>query len=77
VNECYVPTQLATTTTASPCALALHPPQPGTATAQLNIGRIERRDVLGGLIHEYHRAQRELRFETLHEFGETTEKALA
>jgi putative transposase len=37
-------------------ALALHPPEPATAIAQPNIGRIERRDLLGGLIHEYHRA---------------------
>jgi putative transposase len=37
-------------------ALALHPPEPATAIAQPNIRRIERRDALGGLIHEYHRA---------------------
>jgi putative transposase len=37
-------------------ALALHPPEPATATQQENIGKIERRDQLGGLIHEYHRA---------------------
>jgi transposase InsO family protein len=36
-------------------ALALHPPQQAPA-ARPSIGRIERRDVLGGLIHEYHRA---------------------
>jgi putative transposase len=37
-------------------ALALHPPDPAPATARPNTGRIERRDLLGGLIHEYHRA---------------------
>jgi putative transposase len=36
--------------------LALHPPEPATATQQQNSGKIERRDRLGGLIHEYHRA---------------------
>jgi putative transposase len=36
--------------------LALHPPEPATATQQQNTGKIERRDRLGGLIHEYHRA---------------------
>src|SRR2546428_662376 len=37
-------------------ALALHPPEPATAIPRPNTSRIERRDVLGGLIHEYHRA---------------------
>jgi putative transposase len=37
-------------------ALALHPPEPAPAIAQANTGRIERRALLGGLIHEYHRA---------------------
>ena len=37
-------------------ALALHPPEPAAATHQPNTARIERRDLLGGLIHEYHRA---------------------
>jgi putative transposase len=37
-------------------ALAPHPDEPATMTQQPNTGRIERRDVLGGLIHEYHRA---------------------
>src|SRR6266704_1132289 len=32
--------------------LALHPPEPATATQQQNSGKIERRDRLGGLIHE-------------------------
>jgi putative transposase len=36
--------------------LALHPPEPPTATQQQNAGQIKRRDQLGGLIHEYHRA---------------------
>jgi putative transposase len=36
--------------------LALQPPEPATATQQQNSGKIERRDRLGGLIHEYHRA---------------------
>jgi putative transposase len=36
--------------------LALLPPEPATATQQQNTGKIERRDRLGGLIHEYHRA---------------------
>jgi putative transposase len=36
--------------------LALHPPEPATAAQQQNTGKIERRDRLGGLIHEYHRA---------------------
>jgi putative transposase len=35
--------------------LALQPPEPATASQQQN-GKIERRDRLGGLIHEYHRA---------------------
>jgi putative transposase len=37
-------------------ALALHPPEPATPILRQNTGRIERRDLLGGLIHEYHRA---------------------
>jgi putative transposase len=37
-------------------ALALHPPQPAPAIARPNTGRIEHRDLLGGLIHEYRRA---------------------
>jgi putative transposase len=41
-------------------ALALHPPEPAPAIARATgrpaIRAIERRDVLGGLIHEYHRA---------------------
>jgi putative transposase len=37
-------------------ALALQPPEPATATQQQNSGKIERRDRLGGLIHDYHRA---------------------
>src|SRR5712691_4080470 len=36
--------------------LALHSPEPATAIPRPNSGRIERRDLLGGLIHEYHRA---------------------
>jgi putative transposase len=36
--------------------LALHPPEPATATQHQNTGKVERRDRLGGLIHEYHRA---------------------
>jgi putative transposase len=36
-------------------ALALHPPQLAPVTARLSTGRIERHDLLGGLIHEYHR----------------------
>jgi putative transposase len=36
--------------------LALHPPEPATAIQHQNTGKIERRDRLGGLIHEYHRA---------------------
>jgi putative transposase len=36
--------------------LALHPPETAIATQQQNTGKIERRDRLGGLIHEYHRA---------------------
>jgi putative transposase len=35
--------------------LALHPPESAIATQQQNTGKIERRDRLGGLIHEYHR----------------------
>jgi putative transposase len=34
-------------------ALALRPPKPATSIQQLNTDRIERRDLLGGLIHEY------------------------
>jgi putative transposase len=37
-------------------ALALHPPAPATAIARPNTGSIERRDVLGGPIHEHHLA---------------------
>jgi len=37
-------------------ALALHPPQTAPAIARPNAGRIERNDLLGGLIHEYRRA---------------------
>jgi hypothetical protein len=36
--------------------LALLPPDPTTAEAPLSHGEIKRRDRLGGLIHEYHRA---------------------
>jgi putative transposase len=36
--------------------LALHPPEAATAIPRPNSGKIERRDRLGGLIHEYHRA---------------------
>jgi putative transposase len=36
--------------------LALHPPEQATAAQQQNTRKIERRDRLGGLIHEYHRA---------------------
>jgi transposase InsO family protein len=36
--------------------LALQPLEPATATQQQKNGKIERRDRLGGLIHEYHRA---------------------
>jgi transposase InsO family protein len=35
-------------------ALALQPPEAATAIGRPNLGTIERRDVLGGLIHEYH-----------------------
>jgi transposase InsO family protein len=35
-------------------ALALHPPDRTTAIRRRNVGRIDRRDLLGGLIHEYH-----------------------
>lgn len=34
----------------------LHPPEPATVLCRPHIGGIERRDRLGGLIHEYHRA---------------------
>jgi transposase InsO family protein len=37
-------------------ALTLHAPQPAPAITLPNTGSIERRDVLGGLIHEYQRA---------------------
>jgi putative transposase len=37
-------------------ALALHPPEPAATTNEPSTRRIERHDVLGGLIHEYHRA---------------------
>jgi hypothetical protein len=37
-------------------ALALHAPQPAPPIMRPNTCRIERRDVLGGLIHEYRRA---------------------
>jgi putative transposase len=37
-------------------ARELYPPEPATAIARSNTGRIERRDMLGGLIHEYHQA---------------------
>jgi putative transposase len=38
-------------------ALALHPPESATTTRRPStIGAIERRDKLGGLIHEYRRA---------------------
>jgi putative transposase len=36
--------------------LALHPPDPTNADPQASGGEIKRRDRLGGLIHEYHRA---------------------
>jgi putative transposase len=37
-------------------ALALHPPKPTAAIPRPDSGRVERRDLIGGLIHEYHRA---------------------
>jgi putative transposase len=37
-------------------ALALHPPDSATTFQRPNAGTIDRRDLLGGLIHEYHRA---------------------
>jgi putative transposase len=37
-------------------SLALHPPEPAATTYEPKTGRIERHDLLGGLIHEYHRA---------------------
>jgi putative transposase len=37
-------------------ALALLPPAPANAVSPLNASEIQRRDRLGGLIHEYHRA---------------------
>ncbi len=37
-------------------ALALHPPEPTTVIRRPNVGTIERRDLLGGLIHEYYQA---------------------
>jgi putative transposase len=36
-------------------ALALHPPESATAIRRPTSGKVERRDLLGGLIHEYHR----------------------
>jgi putative transposase len=37
-------------------ALELHPPEPAATTHKPNTCGIQRRDLLGGLIHEYHRA---------------------
>jgi putative transposase len=37
-------------------ALALEPPESATTIRRPTVGAIERRDKLGGLIHEYHRA---------------------
>jgi hypothetical protein len=37
-------------------ALGLHPPEPTATTNEPSTRRIECHDVLGGLIHEYHRA---------------------
>jgi putative transposase len=37
-------------------ALQLQAPEPATVIHRPHIGSIERRDQLGGLIHEYHRA---------------------
>ena len=37
-------------------ALALHPPESATKIRPPNFDTIERRDLLGGLIHEYHQA---------------------
>jgi putative transposase len=37
-------------------ALALHPPESATAIDRPGVGTVDRRDLLGGLIHEYHRA---------------------
>src|SRR5436190_8003359 len=37
-------------------ALALHPPESATAIDRPSVGTVDRRDLLGGLIHEYHRA---------------------
>jgi transposase InsO family protein len=48
-----------------PRALALQPPGPASAIARPNTGRIERRDLLGGLIPNITRPQRERRFENL------------
>jgi putative transposase len=37
-------------------ALAMHPPAPATGISRPKTGKIERRDLLGGLICEYHEA---------------------
>jgi len=37
-------------------ALALHPPESATAIDRPSVGTVDRHDLLGGLIHEYHRA---------------------
>jgi transposase InsO family protein len=37
-------------------ALALHPPESAAAIRRPSVGTVERRDLLGGLIHEYHTA---------------------
>jgi putative transposase len=37
-------------------ALALHPPEPATTAPRPIVGKIDRGGILGGLIHEYHRA---------------------
>ncbi|MCA1703883.1 MAG: transposase, partial [Actinobacteria bacterium] len=53
-SRCYASTRRITT--ASARGLALLPPQPANAAARPTAGQIRRRDRLGGLIHEYHRA---------------------
>jgi putative transposase len=55
-NACWAPTSSTTTGPGRIGALDLQPPDPGLDSGTMPGTKVRRRDVLGGLIHEYHRS---------------------